>query len=65
LDFSGFFIFNVQLLKGLLQKMLNYRHGTVNEKHWGFKPKHWGFSLQYTTGSPNTQDWQLSSRRWT
>ena len=25
-------------LKGLLQKMLNYRLGTVNEKHWGFKP---------------------------
>ena len=33
-----FFIFNFQLLKGLLQKMLNYRLGTVNEKHWGFKP---------------------------
>jgi len=32
------FIFNFQLLKGLLQKMLNYRPGTVNEKHWGFKP---------------------------
>ena len=32
------FIFNFQLLKGLLQKMLNYRLGTVNEKHWGFKP---------------------------
>jgi len=31
------FIFNFQLLKGL-QKMLNYRLGTVNEKHWGFKP---------------------------
>ena len=34
-DFSGFFIFNFQLLKGLLQKMLNYRLGMVNEKHWG------------------------------
>jgi len=33
-----FFIFNFQLLKGLLQKMLNYRLGTVNENHWGFKP---------------------------
>ena len=30
--------FNFQLLKGLLQKMLKYRLGTVNEKHWGFKP---------------------------
>ena len=30
-----FFIFNFQLLKGLLQKMLNYRLGTVNENHWG------------------------------
>jgi len=30
--------FTFQLLKGLLQKMLNYRFGTVNEKHWGFKP---------------------------
>jgi len=29
-DFSGFLIFNY--LKGLLQKMLNYRLGTVNEK---------------------------------
>jgi len=39
--FFGFFcvfILNFQLLKGLLQKMLNYRLGTVNEKHWGFKP---------------------------
>jgi len=36
--FWGFFIFNFQLLKGLLQKMFNYRLGTVNEKHWGFKP---------------------------
>ena len=36
--FCCFFIFNFQLLKGLLQKMLNYRLGTVNEKHWGFKP---------------------------
>jgi len=36
--FLGFFIFNFQLLKGLLQNMLNYRLGTVNEKHWGFKP---------------------------
>jgi len=35
--FWGGFIFNFQLLKGLLQKMLNYRLGTVNEKHWGFK----------------------------
>jgi len=34
-DFSDFYF---QLLKGLLQKMLNYRLGTVNEKHWGFKP---------------------------
>jgi len=25
------FIFNFQLLKGILQKMLNYRLGTVNE----------------------------------
>jgi len=33
-----FFIFNFQLLKGLLQKILNYRLGTVNENHWGFKP---------------------------
>jgi len=33
-----FFMFNFQLFKGLLQKMLNYRLGTVNEKHWGFKP---------------------------
>jgi len=33
-----FFIFNFQLLKGFLHKMLNYRLGTVNEKHWGFKP---------------------------
>ena len=32
-----FLIFNFQLIKGLLQKMLNYRIGTVNEKHWGFK----------------------------
>jgi len=37
-EFSAFFIFNFQLLKGLLQKMLNCRLGTVNEKHWGFKP---------------------------
>ena len=31
-DFSVFFfyIFNFQLLKGLLQKMLNYRLGMVN-----------------------------------
>ena len=36
--FWGFFIFNFQLLKGLLQKMLNYRLGTVDEKHWGLKP---------------------------
>jgi len=35
-DFSGFFIFNFQLLKEL--KLLNYRLGTVNEKHRGFKP---------------------------
>ena len=35
-----FFIFNFQLLKGLLQKMLIYRLGTVNENHWGFKPIH-------------------------
>ena len=34
-DFSDFY-FNFQLLKGL-QKLLNYRLGTVNEKHWGFK----------------------------
>jgi len=37
--FFGFFwfflIFSFQLLKGLLQKMLNYRLGTVNEKHGG------------------------------
>ena len=33
--FFYFFIINFQLLKGLLQKMLNYRLGTVNEKHWG------------------------------
>jgi len=32
------FILNFQLRKGLLQEMLNYRLGTVNEKHWGFKP---------------------------
>jgi len=31
------FIVNFQLLKGLLQKMLNFRLGTVNEKHWAFK----------------------------
>jgi len=38
-DFSGGGgIFNFHLLNGLLQKMLNYRLGTVNEKHWGFKP---------------------------
>ena len=43
--FFCFFIFNFQLLKGLLQKMLNYRLGTVNEKNWGFKPV---FSLQQT-----------------
>ena len=36
--FLFFIIFNFQLLKGLLQKMLNYRLGTVNEKHLGFKP---------------------------
>ena len=38
--FYFFFIFSFQLdlLKGLLQKMLNYRLGTVNKKHWGFKP---------------------------
>jgi len=37
-----FFVFfgfsDFQLLKGLIQNMLNYRLGTVNEKHWGFKP---------------------------
>jgi len=33
--FFWFFIVNFQLLKGLLQKMLHYRLGTVNEKHWG------------------------------
>jgi len=33
-DSSDFYF---HLLKGLLQKMLNYRLGTVNEKHWGFK----------------------------
>ena len=33
-----FFIFNFQLLKGLLQNMLIYRLGTVNEIQWGFKP---------------------------
>ena len=44
LCFSDFFffwggvIFNFQLLKGLLQKMLNYRLDTVNVNHWGFKP---------------------------
>jgi len=39
-EFSIFliFMFNFQLLKGLLQKMPNHRLGTVNEKHWGFKP---------------------------
>jgi len=37
-DFSVFVMFNFQLHKGLLQNMLNYRLGTVNEKHWGFKP---------------------------
>ena len=31
-------VFNFQLLKGLLEKMLNYCLGTVNENHWGFKP---------------------------
>jgi len=30
------FIFDFQLLKGLLQNMLNYRLGTVNEKHFVF-----------------------------
>jgi len=34
--FLLFFIFIFQLLKGLLQKMLNYRLGTVKEKHCGF-----------------------------
>jgi len=29
--FCSFYIFNFPLLKGLLQKMLNYRLGTVNE----------------------------------
>jgi len=35
--FFGFFwgFFNFQLLKGLLQKMLNYRLGTVNENIGG------------------------------
>jgi len=33
--FCGFFIFNFKLLKGLLQKDLNYRLGMVHEKHWG------------------------------
>jgi len=35
LCFSDFSIFNFQLLKGLLKKMLNYRLGTVNEKSLG------------------------------
>jgi len=26
------------LLKGILQEMLSYRLGTVNDFHWGFKP---------------------------
>jgi len=34
-----FFILNFPLLKGLLQKMLNYRLGTVNENHRLNKPK--------------------------
>jgi len=33
--FFDFSVFYFQLLKGLLQKMLNYRLGTVNENHWG------------------------------
>jgi len=31
--FLGGFIFNFQLLKVLLQKLLNYRLGTVDESH--------------------------------
>jgi len=33
--FCCFFIFNFQLLKGLLQKKLNYRLGTVNKNIGG------------------------------
>jgi len=29
--FLGFFIFNIQLLRGILKTMLNYRLGTVNK----------------------------------
>jgi len=37
-DFSDFYFPFLLILNGLLQKILNYRLGTVNEKHWGFKP---------------------------
>jgi len=38
-DFSFFiFFFLLIILKGILQEMLSYRLGTVNDFHWGFKP---------------------------
>jgi len=36
-DFT-LFIFLLIILKGILQEMLSYRLGTVNEFHWVFKP---------------------------
>jgi len=56
-----FFIFNFQLLKGLLQKMLNYRLGTVNEKHWGFK-KVFRCSKPYTFSTFSGEEKEMSIR---
>jgi len=61
--FWGFFSLNFQCLKGLLQKMLNSRLGTVNEKHWGFKPHHrsmaGGHLLSIINGKVNI--WTITS----
>ena len=36
--FFFIFFFYLLFLKGILQEMLSYRLGTVNDFHWGFKP---------------------------